>query len=368
MTQTPQLSATAPSPLGELHQRMGAVMGDLGGLSLPLHYGSVEGEHQALRRSCGLLDRWWVGRLVVTGEDRRRFLNGLVTCDVASLEAGKGSYGFFTSGQGRILADAVILALEDQFWLELPPGTAGDMAAHITKYRIMDRVEVTLLEDWFPMTLIGPGAGERLASFGALPEDDWEHLEGEVLGIGVRVVRQGLLGAPAYTLWVSPEEAPALAEGLLEAGRDSGLVPVGYQALEVLRVESGIPRFGQDFGPDNLPQETGLDFALSFTKGCYLGQEVVARIHYRGHVNRRLCGLFFPGEKPPEEGIRLFLEDREVGGVTSAVTSLALGRPIGLGMIHRRGAEPGTRLRLEGGGDAQVTELSFEVPGNSSPA
>ena len=131
---------------------------------------------------------------------------------------------------------------------------------------------------------------------------------------------------------------------------------MGSEALEILRVEAGIPRFGRDFGPDNFPQETGADEAVSYTKGCYLGQEVVARIHYRGGVQKTLRGLVFEGTAPAP-GTPLLFEGREVGTVTTVVESIALGRPAGLAILHRRGAEPGTRLDLPEGSTAEVRDL-----------
>jgi folate-binding protein YgfZ len=127
--------------------------------------------------------------------------------------------------------------------------------------------------------------------------------------------------------------------------------------MEILRVEAGIPRFGRDFGPENFPQETGADEAVSFTKGCYLGQEVVARIHYRGGVQKALRGLVFAAGRGPRTGTRLFHDGREVGAATTVVESVALGRPVGLGIVHRRAAEPGNTLELEGGGQAEVRDL-----------
>jgi folate-binding protein YgfZ len=176
-----------------------------------------------------------------------------------------------------------------------------------------------------------------------------------ILGTEVTLVRQDRLGAPAFTIWVSASVAASLAEGLLERGA----VPVGTTALEALRVEAGLPRFGPDFGPDNFPQETGIEEAVSYTKGCYLGQEVVARIHYRGGVQRRLVGLRFAGSEPPSRGAKLLYEGREAGTVGTALHSPALAAAIGLAIVHNRAAEPGTRLQMEGGESAEVSALPF---------
>jgi aminomethyltransferase len=148
--------------------------------------------------------------------------------------------------------------------------------------------------------------------------------------------------------------AAPLAEGLVARGA----VPVGTAALEALRVAAGVPRFGLDFGPENFPQETGIEEAVSFTKGCYLGQEVVARIHYRGGVQRRLVGLRFATAEPPPHGARLLFEGREAGAVGSALRPPeADGEAIGLAIVHQRAAAVGARLEVEGGGTAEVVPL-----------
>ncbi|MGH9362494.1 MAG: YgfZ/GcvT domain-containing protein, partial [Thermoanaerobaculia bacterium] len=249
----------------------------------------TEEGYAALRQGCALVERVWVGRLELLGPDRQRFLNAYVTCDVKELARGAGAYGFFTNKQGRIQADAVVLALEDRFRLELPQGRAPVVAEQLRKYVLADRVEVMPAKELLPLTLAGPRAEELLAGAGApaLPAATWSHARAAILGTEVTLVRQGRMGAPAYTLWVSGSVAPALTADLTARGA----VPASFADLEAVRVEAGIPRFGADFGPDHFPQETGIEEAVSYTKGCYLGQEVVARIHYRGGVQRQLVGL-----------------------------------------------------------------------------
>ena len=316
-------------------------------------------EYRALREGCGLA-RPETGRLEIIGADRHRFLNAYVTCDVKALAPGEGAYGFLTNPQGRILADLVVLAHADRLWLEVPPGQEEAVAKHLRKYILADRVEVRPLEDMLPVSLIGPRAAEALGDAG-LPDADapaglWRHLRSKVHGTEVELERSGRLGAEAYTLWVSASIAGPLIERLLEV---PGVKPAGFEALEVLRTEAGIPRFGRDFGPENFPQETGAEeAAVSYTKGCYLGQEVVARIHYRGGVQKALRGLVFDGPAPAS-GAPLLYDGREAGKVATVVDSIALGRPIGLAILHRRAAETGTRLETAEGGGAEVRDLPF---------
>lgn len=354
MTTAPQ-TATKPLTLVKLHQRLGAALGTVDGATVPLRYGPVPGEVRTLREGCGLADRSWTGRLELLGADRHRFLNAYVTCDVKSLAPGEGAYGFFTNPKGGILSDVVVLVHEDRLWLQLPPGQDDAMAAHLRKYILADRVEVRPLEDMLPLSLAGPRAAEALGTE-LPPAGDWRHIRARVHGTEVALQRTARLGAEAFTLWVSASIAGHLTETLLEI---PGVLPAGFEALEVLRAEAGLPRFGRDFGPENFPQETGAEEGVSYTKGCYLGQEVVARIHYRGGVQKTLRGLDFGTGPAPEPGTPLLFEDREVGKATTVVGSVALGRPIGLSILHKRAAEPGTRLDLPGGGVAEVRELPF---------
>jgi aminomethyltransferase len=360
---TTAAATSATSPLAALHRSLGATFAPLpavlGGAVAVARYGEVADEVRALREGCGLVDRWWVGALELSGADRQRFLNGLVTCDVKALEPGAGAYGFVTTVKGRVLAGLAVVARADRLLLELPPGRSEAIAAHLGKYKIADRVEIAS-PDAMPLTVAGPRAAEALAAAGvaAPPEAPWAAVEAEAAGIAVTVVRQGHLGVEGFSLWVAPEAAAELASALVERGASAGLRPVGLEAAEVVRVESGTPRWGLDFGEDHFPQETGLgEEAVSYTKGCYLGQEVVARIHYRGGVQRGLAGLRFDGA--PEPPVGLLHDGRPAGTAGSVVRSAAGGAAIGLAILHQRSAAPGTVLEVEGGGGAEVVELPF---------
>jgi folate-binding protein YgfZ len=281
-------------------------------------------------------------------------LNGLVSCDVKGLTAGSGTYGFFTSGQGKVLADFALLAFEDRLWLDLPPGLDSEIAAHLAKYLIADRVEVKPLDGVVPIALVGPGLAALLPELSVLPEGGWGHGRVEIGGMEVELSRHPRFGAPGSVAWVPAESAERFAEALSERGAR----PIGFEALETLRIEAGLPRFGVDFGPENFPQETGQEeAAVSYTKGCYLGQEVVARIHYRGGVQRSMRGLRFAGELP-ERGAALVFDGREAGTVGSTARSPRFGG-IGLAVVHKRGAAAGTRLTLPDGSLAEVVELPF---------
>ena len=246
----------------------------------------------------------------------------------------------------------MVLVLEDRLWMEVGPGQEGAIADHLKKYVLADRVEIRPLADMVPVSLVGPGSAAVLGA--DLPGEAWAHAHHLVQGIDVRLQRGGPAVPWDSTLWVAAAAAPHLIESL--AALD-GVRRVGFDALEALRVERGIPRFGCDYGPENFPQETGLEEAVSYTKGCYLGQEVVARIHYRGGVQKMLRGLVFAGERAPEPGAALLVDGREAGTIGSVVRSPGLDRMVGLAILHRRAAAAGTRLEVAGGGTAEVREL-----------
>ncbi len=307
-----------------------------------------------------MVDRSSGGRIELLGADRQRFANAYLTCEVKALAPGGGAYGFITSAQGRILSDAVVLALEDRLWMEVGPGQEGPIADHLKKYILADRVEIRPLADMRPVSLIGPGIVPILGAIlgSELPDEAWAHTHRTVLGTEVRLQRGGPSVPWDYTLWAAASLAPHLIEKL----ERNGARRAGFEALEILRVEKGLPRFGRDYGPENFPQETGLEEAVNYTKGCYLGQEVVARIHYRGGVQKVLRGLAFEGETAPERGTALLADGRPAGTVGSVVRSPRLDLTVGLSILHRRAAAPGTRLELAGGGAAEVRELPL-VPG-----
>ncbi|HVS02867.1 MAG TPA: glycine cleavage T C-terminal barrel domain-containing protein [Thermoanaerobaculia bacterium] len=352
-------AARSDGALTALLDELGAAWAELGGGRVPAHFGAAAEEHAALEGGLALVPRPAAGLLEIAGEDRRRFLHGLVTCDVQGLQPGGAIYCLLTSHQGRILADAAVLARPDALWLELPPGRQEAIAAHLGKYVIADRVEIGGRGDRLPLTLVGAPAAAA-AGVDSLAGEPWSSVEGEAYGVPVVADRRPLAGLPALTLWVAAPSAGELARRLLDAGRDGGLRPVGWEALEAARVERGVPRWGRDYGEEHFPQEAGLEEqAVSYTKGCYLGQEVIARIHYRGQVNRVLRGVLVEGRGVPPEGSELLYDGRPLGRLTSVVQAPCLGRVAGLAIVHRRGADPGTRVDIAGGGAGEITALPF---------
>lgn len=301
----------------------------------------------------------------VRGADRVRFLNGYVTCDVKGLAAGAGSYGFFTTVQGKVMADAVVLALDDRLLIEVPAGLGSRLIEHLAKYVIADRVEIQ--DSWAKCKLwvTGSAASEALSLTEGRDgreghdsrEDAWRVVKRASPWGSLLIFREGRLGVPGWGVWGEEPAILALEHDL--AARGAGVL--GLEELEIARVEGGLARFGVDFDETRFPQETGAEAeAVSYTKGCYLGQEIVARIHYRGQAQHALRGLEF--ETLPEAGTAILDEEgRTVGRATSVADSPACG-PIGLAVLHRRALEPDRVLTVEGGGEARVVHLPFEAP------
>lgn len=337
--------------LPSVHEDLGADLRPLDdGPEVPDRYADLEIEGEAIREGRALADRSWAPEAVFTGEDRTRFLDGLVTCPVPETSGEDASYGFFTDVKGRILSDGWISARSAAIHVELPPGRGEPIREHARRYRIADRVEISLRR---PARLFLPGEDGSSLDLEPLPEEgDGRKIEAG--GAPVWVERRSVWGIPGLVLTTERERGEELFEHLR-----TGRQPVGVAALERARIESGTPRFGRDFDSTNFPQETGLEQAVSYEKGCYLGQEVVARIHYRGAVKRRLRGLVIEGDESPPSGAEIRLDDRPLGHLTSVTRSAVLGVVVGLSILHDRGNDPGAEVAIGEGFRGRVVELPF---------
>ena len=309
----------------------------------------LDGQYRALREGAGLVDRSERGKLVVSGPDAVDFLQGQLTNDVEALAPGDGCYAALLDRKGHMQADMRVLRLaEQEVWLDTEPGAADAVVRHLSTYKVGRQVEIAEPgSELAILSLVGPAAGEVTGTGPLAPEH--AHRELEVGSVSCRAVATDL----GIDLICPASEAPDVAEALVEAGA----AEVSEPAAEILRVESGRPRFGREMSAATIPQEAGIDGrAVSFTKGCYIGQETVARLHYKGKPNRHLRGLRL--EAPVTEDDPIALDDREVGRIGTAVISPAHG-PIALAVI-RREAEPGALVEVgERGVGARVVELPF---------
>jgi tRNA-modifying protein YgfZ len=308
----------------------------------------LDGQYRALREEAGYLSRERAA-LTVTGPDSAEYLQGQLTNDVEALEASTGCYAALLDRKGHLQSDMRVLLLhEDEFWIDLEPAAAPAILKHLRTYSIGREVEIEEVTDrWAITSLIGPRS-PQLAGFEGLGP---EHAQGFREWDGVEIL--AVVTDLGLDLITNPESAASLAE-LLQA---VGAAAVSEPAAEILRVESGRPRFGRDMGPESMPAEAAItERAVDFEKGCYIGQEPVARLHYRGKPNRTLRGLRLSA--PAEHGDPLRLGDREVGTVGTACLSPALGA-IALAIVRREAAD-GDRLEVgDAGTTAEVVELPF---------
>jgi aminomethyltransferase len=265
---------------------------------------------QAFFENAALFELPGRGRIKVLGEDRKRLLHAMTTNHVQQLEPGQGCYAFFLSAQGRVLSDVSILAQPDHLLLDVEPSRRSFLMEHLDKYIIADDVTLEDVSDQqTTLALEGPAAAEILESIGApVPVNDYDSVE----WAGRLIVRTSYSGASGVHIYISPLDAPVLRETLL----DARAVEASPEAIETSRLIHAKPLYGVDITDANLPQETQLTHALHFSKGCYLGQEIVERVRSRGHVNKVLTRLQL--ETPAVAGAKVCSGEKEVGAVTSA--------------------------------------------------
>jgi len=310
-------------------------------------------EDRAMREGCGLLDRSERGKLALIGPDAIEFLNGQVTNELLGLRAGEGRYAAFLTHKGKMLGDLRILAVGETPELLLDTERAALQALFdmIRRFKVGYEVELhkRTLERGL-LSLIGPAA-ETIAGAAALAAEEHANAPTEIAGRAVLAVRTDV----GVDLLCDAADTQAL----LAALRERGAAPVREEAAECLRIERGRPRYGIDLDDTVIPQEAGLnERAVSFTKGCYVGQETVARLHYKGRPNRHLRGLRLSA--PVDTGEQLMLGERAVGRVGSFASSPRLG-PIALALL-RREAQPGASVAVgEHGASAEVVELPFAL-------
>ncbi len=313
---------------------------------------NLAGEYRALTEGCGLVDRSERGKLALTGSERKPFLAGQVTNDIEGLRAGHGCYAAFLTHKGKMLGDLRVLAVEDEgtepeLQLDTERATLQALFDMVRRFKIGYDVELhkrTLQRGL--LSLLGPGA-RALAGAEDLPAEEHAHRAGEIADRPVRLIVTDI----GIDVLCEADDTAAVREALLAAGA----TPVSEDATEILRVERGRPRYGHELNDSTIPQEAGLnERAVSFTKGCYVGQETVARLYYKGKPNRHLRGLRLSQPVPP--GSQLRQGDREVGTLTSVAVSPRFG-PVGLALV-RREAQPDTQLQAEPA-TAEVVALPF---------
>lgn len=352
-----------------LHRSLGAQPSERPEAAAVESYGDVEREYRALTETCGLCDRSGRDLLRVTGGDRAAFLHGFVTNDIKGLAVGRGRYTAILTAKGKMIGDARVLCREGEILVDTEPGRGAPIGEFLNHHLISEDAEVAdACHSLAVLSFLGPRAleaasravGQDLGHIEELELRDLRDDHADRFALGAP-----LGGAPGIDLFLPLAHARAFFERALEAGRPAGLIPVGAKALEVLRVEAGIPRFGPDMGEETIPLEANLaERAISFNKGCYVGQEVIARATFRGGVRRRLSGLAFDDGPLPPAGTELFAagpDARPAAQTLSAVASPRFG-PIALAYVRREHLAEGTELAVKDGRKARVRALPFRTP------
>ena len=399
--------------LHEFHHRLGARFAGREGAEVVNDYGDWLAEHAALRQNAGVLDFSFRSRICLTGADRVRFLHGQVTNDVKKLCVGEGCYAALVTAKGKMESDLNIFNLQDELLLDFEPGLTEKISQRLGKFIVADDVQIVDVTPHYGLLSVqGPKAEEVVLAMGLIGRDALPRVQadqqvgptivtitdatlgevylmnharlssfplpakrGEGQGEGQRFTSSPRPSPPfhggegenvlsGFDLFIPNSSLGAVADKLIAAAKQTGGRACGWQAFETARIEAAIPRFGVDMDETNLPLECGIaSRAVVYNKGCYIGQEVINRIHSFGHVTRELRGLRLADELKslPQRGDKLFRDGKEIGYVTSAVKSPALNANIALGYVRREANQTGNELTLQGAGEssAKIVEIPF---------
>lgn len=371
MSQTSEKSAINRSPLDEEHTRLGATMTERDGWLVPASYGDTRAEYAAVRDSgAGLSDLSPRGRIRVGGSEAVQFLNGLITNDMKTLVENSWMPAAFPNVQGRLIAGVRVMRVKNEetdsvcptYLIDTEAITHGSVLKALQRFTLAGDFRVNdITNQTAEFTLQGERSPELIRSLmgeeaAILPSNGAIRTTCEETGL--TLLRSTHTSENGFDLIVNSENALDLWKALLNAGAR----PVGHEALEVLRIEAGIPRYGVDMDETNVVTEA-LDDAVSYTKGCYVGQEIIARIKYRGHVAKKLSGIAFNGTAEVEAGATIkSLDGKDVGRITSVAFSPRLGRTLALGYLKYDYVSPGTEVKAVFGDQefpGHVTELPF---------
>lgn len=356
-----------PLSLHEFHHGLGAQFSELNGAEVVADYGDWLAEYQALCGVAAVVDLSFRGRICLLGNDRLRFLHGQITNDVKKLRTCEGCYAALTTAKGKMESDLNVYNLADELLLDFEPGLTENVSQRLEKFIVADDVQIMDAAPHYGLLSVqGPKAAEVIKAAG-LPELETifaiTKISDAMLG-EIYVANQPRGAQSGFDIFVPNAALDAVADKLIAAAKGLGGRACGWTSLEVARIEAGVPRFGADMDETNLPMECVESRAMSFNKGCYIGQEVLNRIHAIGHVAKELRGLRLADglKNLPPKGEKLFHDGKEVGYITSAVKSPALHANIALGYVRREANQIGTELVLRmasGESTATIVELPF---------
>jgi glycine cleavage system T protein len=348
------------------HQQAGAQFAPYAEWELPINYGDLIKEYHAVRNGVGLADLSYHGHFQVSGSDHAAFMQKLISNDMALLSNDRGIYTTLLTAKGKVISEFALYSLSDGLLMEVESSNAVKTQEHLLRYKLRSQVKIESLP-WGRLMVSGPRARTLLERFFGVPLPPMEERSFFTKaweGFSPLCIKRSLTGEEDYHLYLPEEGIPSLWKKLMAIGHDLGLLPIGQEALDILRIEAGLPRYGDDIDEDILPIEAGLqEEAISYTKGCYPGQEVVARIKTYGHVNKNLYGLVLEGSELPERKCQIFVDDKKVGWISSATRSPLMEKVIALCYLRPQFAVPGTGVEVEVGSArtaAQTAPLPFK--------
>src|ERR1700722_3837025 len=347
------------TPLIELEQAAGAKLATYHGCLLPETFSTFEDEYRAARESLAIFDTNWHAIINLAGPDRLRYLNAIVSNDIKNLKEGSGSLALLLNPQGRILAELEIYAMKDRLLTLSHASLRQRPVETLDKYIIMDDVTLDDATDKLgSLAVEGPHAARVLEKTYGFDLDAMPDLAIRSVHIDSRpceIIRRSHFGYVGVEVVAPQKTLKQIWENLLELVKLRGGQPIGTKTLESLRLEAGIPFYPADFNDTVIPHEAAVETThISFTKGCYTGQEIVERVRSRGQVNRRRVRLKFSTPEPPPPGTRLSVDGKELGLVTSSAFSPQENAAIGMGYSRREHNAPGSTLDVDDGSTAEV--------------
>lgn len=338
-------------PLASFWENLGGTLKKENEWEIPSVFSSFAAECEAVRKGVGLFDLSSRGKIEVRGKDRASFLHSVLSNDIKSLGMGSGCYSALLNAQGKILADMNVYVFANSINLGVEPGLEQKVLPHLEKLHITEDVEFkNVTEDWVLLSLQGPKSEamvDALIHGPVMMTKEFDHTSAVMAETPVTLMRKSVTGEKGFHLVIPREKGEPIVKRIFEVGRLYGLRPAGWSSLEILRMEAGLPRYGVDMDENVTLPETGLEVvASSETKGCYPGQEVVARTKTYGGLQRKLAGLSFDKAILPRPGDKVLNGKEEIGRVTSACQSPTLGKGIALAYLKKGNFDTGKKVSI----------------------
>ena len=354
------------TPLYKTHEALEASFVELhGGWILPLVYTNPNHEKNMVRHEFGIADLSYLSTLCLTGEDRAKFLHRIISNDVENLSVGEGNYATLLTNRGKIIAGLRVYIFEDKIYISTDPECEQQIYTELDKYIIADDVELSIeTGNVGAIAVYGPHSTELVESAldleGLSTLSEYHSRTCEIDDKWIGCVCAHNVGEYGYHLYTSSDALVWLWNKIMVESED--IVPIGWQALEALRIEAGTPRYGTELTDSVFPLEAELEHAIDFEKGCYIGQEIVARMKYRGHPNRLLRGIEIHSDEPVRQKAPIFADDKEIGWITSSAYSSWHNKYIGMAYIRMAHTDEGSQIQIkttDGMVNGTVVKLPF---------